>query len=185
MSARSATEREYRACQVRLVTNPALGFIDEVDATGGTLRRSAQIAVARVAAGPLDALRQLVFPSAEAKRYLWAGALLSPDGRTLYAAGTTGIAVIDTVALRSQGTWRSTVGVDSLALTPTGRGATRSATQTRQSAEMTYAPRRRGAPLVGAVALSKRDPAVHASSQGLASHAAICVAIRRSKSRSI
>ena len=39
---------------------------------------------------------------AEAKRHVTSGAVLSPDGRALYAAGFAGLGVIDTASLTSR-----------------------------------------------------------------------------------
>ena len=100
--------------------NPALGYADELDALGMTLRRTQQIPVSGTSAGPLDRLAQLFFPVAEAKRYLRGGALLSPDGRTLYAAGTKGIAVIDTGTLAVTSLWASALQFSTFTLTLDG-----------------------------------------------------------------
>ena len=100
--------------------NPALGVVDELDAVAGILRRTHQITVARARDDGLAALGQLVFPVADAKRYIRGGAVLSPDGRTLYAAGTKGIAVIDTATLASRATWATDSSFDSFALSPDG-----------------------------------------------------------------
>ncbi|MDE3192107.1 MAG: hypothetical protein KGN00_00325 [Chloroflexota bacterium] len=100
--------------------DPALGWIDEIDATTPTmnLKRSARIPVASED-DPPAALRAL-FPIAEAKRYVRGGARLSPDGRTLYAAGTTGLVVIDATSLRERTMWARDLSFDSLGLAPDG-----------------------------------------------------------------
>jgi len=100
--------------------NPALGFIDELHPRAGLLDRTNKIDVTRASDGGLGAVARLVFPAAEAKRYVRGGAVLSPDGRTLYAAGTKGIAVIDTATLGSRTTWAATIAFDSFTLSPDG-----------------------------------------------------------------
>ncbi len=100
--------------------NPALGFIDDVSLRAGTLNRSSKVDVTRVADGVLALAVQAFFPIAEAKRYIRGGATLSSDGRTLFAAGTKGIAVIDTATLASRATWATDSTFDSFALSPDG-----------------------------------------------------------------
>ena len=101
--------------------NPALGVIDEVDARQLSLRRTAPITVARGRDDLLAAIGRAVFPVADAKRYLVGGAMLSPDGRTLYAAGHDGVAVIDTATLTSRAIWQRAHQFDTLRLTTDGR----------------------------------------------------------------
>ena len=100
--------------------NPALGVIDEFDVVTATLRRTHDITVSRISGNVLDGLVQLVIHPAEAKRYIRGGAVLSPDGRTLYAAGTKGIAVVDTASLASRGVWSTGDSFDSFTLSPDG-----------------------------------------------------------------
>ena len=100
--------------------NPALGVIDEFDVATASLRRTHSITVSRIAGTILDALVELVLHPAEAKRYIRGGAVLSPDGRTLYAAGTKGIAVVDTTSLASRATWLTSDAFDSFTLSPDG-----------------------------------------------------------------
>jgi len=76
--------------------------------------------VSRTSDGALARLAHFFFPVAEAKRYLRGGALLSPDGRTLYAAGTKGIAVIDTGTLAVTSLWASALQFSTFALTLDG-----------------------------------------------------------------
>lgn len=100
--------------------NPALGQIDEVDAASLTLKRTQPLSV-RVKVNDLTArLRQFFLPLAEAKRYIRGGALFSSDGRSLYAAGSTGIVVLDTSTLRVRDVWAKESVLDSLALTADG-----------------------------------------------------------------
>lgn len=100
--------------------NPALGVIDEFDAIAATLRRTHAITVTRIAEDPLVALGRLVFPVADAKRIIRGGAILSPDGGALYAAGAHGVAAIGTATLATRGTWATTDVFSSLALSPDG-----------------------------------------------------------------
>ena len=101
-------------------TNPALGVVDEVDAKTLTLRRTASIPVSRADGGLLTALGRVLFPVAEAKRYLLGGAALSPDGRTLFAAAHDGIAVIDTRSLGAQALWQTAHQFDALRISRDG-----------------------------------------------------------------
>ncbi|HEV2251342.1 MAG TPA: hypothetical protein VGT60_12640 [Candidatus Limnocylindria bacterium] len=100
--------------------NPALGFIDELYPRAGLLNRTNRINVTREAHGGLDALARSFFAVAAAKRYIRGGAVLSHDGRTLYAAGAKGIAVIDTATLGSRATWAADASFDSVTLSPDG-----------------------------------------------------------------
>lgn len=101
--------------------NPALGVIDEIDAREMSLRRSAPITIARGGADALTTIARFFFPAADAKRYLIGGALLSPDGRTLYAAARDGLSVIDTGSLASRAVWQQTHQFDTLRLSADGR----------------------------------------------------------------
>jgi len=101
--------------------NPALGVIDEVDARQMSLRRTGAITVARTGGDALTAVARFFLPVADAKRYLIGGALLSPDGRTLYAAAHDGLAVIDTGSLASRAVWQKTHQFDTLRLSSDGR----------------------------------------------------------------
>jgi outer membrane protein assembly factor BamB len=101
--------------------NPALGLIDEVDARQMTIRRTSTIKISRGDAGLLSALRQILFPVAQAKRYITSGAVVSPDGSRIYAVAEKGISVIETATLASRSTYFVTdEEFDSLALTPDG-----------------------------------------------------------------
>jgi len=100
--------------------NPALGVIDEVDATQMTLRRTSSITVSRADHGLLAALGSVFFPVASAKRYITGGALLSPNGDRIYAAAYKGIAVVNTADLSSRAVWQTDGEFDSLALTADG-----------------------------------------------------------------
>ncbi|MDQ6857688.1 MAG: hypothetical protein M3Z65_01695 [Chloroflexota bacterium] len=101
--------------------NPALGFIDEVDPRAGLLKRSNRLNVTRAEDdGLVPAIVRAAFPVAEAKRYLRGGALLAADGRTVYAAGAKGIAVIDVSTLGSRTVWAADSSFDSFTLSPDG-----------------------------------------------------------------
>ncbi|HKC92002.1 MAG TPA: hypothetical protein VKE23_11830, partial [Candidatus Limnocylindria bacterium] len=101
-------------------TNPALGVIDEIGARELSLRRTAPITVSRQRDGLLAAIGRALLPVAEAKRYLVGGAMLSPDGRTLYAAAHDGLSVIDTATLGTRAVWQKDHQFDTLGLTPDG-----------------------------------------------------------------
>jgi sugar lactone lactonase YvrE len=101
--------------------NPAIGVIDEVDTQRMSLRRTAAITIARAAPDALAAIAQFFFPVAEAKRSLTSGAVLSPDGRTLYVAGFAGLGVIDTASLTSRAVWQPLRSFDTLRLSSDGR----------------------------------------------------------------
>jgi hypothetical protein len=98
--------------------NPALGAVDQLSPRAGSLDRSNTINVTRAEDGAVAAIARLFFPIAEAKRFIRGGAVLSLDGRSLYAAGTKGIAVIDVATLGSRGTWAADTAFDSFALSP-------------------------------------------------------------------
>jgi outer membrane protein assembly factor BamB len=100
--------------------NPALGFIDEIDARQMTVRRTSSITVSRADEDLLAAVGRFFFPVADAKRYITSGALLSPNGDRIYAAGSKGIAVVNTSDLSSRAVWQSESEFDSLALTADG-----------------------------------------------------------------
>jgi hypothetical protein len=100
--------------------DPALGAIDELDLRGGRLIRANRVNVTRTPDDAVTSLLRSLFPVADAKRYLRGGALMAPDGRTLYAAGTKGIAVIDVPTLGSRTTWATDTSFDSFFLSPDG-----------------------------------------------------------------
>ena len=106
--------------KVLYAVNPAIGAINEIAVPSLTIRRTARIPVSRANGGMLATMRQALFPVAEAKRLLRSGATLSPDGRTLYAAGEHGIAVIDTDTLAERSVLAKDVSYDTLALSPDG-----------------------------------------------------------------
>jgi DNA-binding beta-propeller fold protein YncE len=99
--------------------NPALGVANEIDLQKMSMRRTAQITVSRAEDGALSALSRFLFPVANAKRYVTSGALLSPDERTIYAAGFKGVAAIDRGTLTSL-VWAGDHEFDNLAISPDG-----------------------------------------------------------------
>jgi hypothetical protein len=100
--------------------DPALGYIDQLDLRAGRLDRTNRVNVTRAPDDLMATLFRSLFPVADAKRYLRGGAILSTDGRTLYAAGTKGIAVIDVPTLGSRTTWAADTSFDSFFLSPDG-----------------------------------------------------------------
>ena len=101
--------------------NPALGVVDEIDPGQMTVRRTSSITLSRVDDGLLVTLGRLLFPVADAKRYITGGAVFSPDGGTMYVVANKGITVIDTVTLASRPVSASDEEFDALYLTPDGK----------------------------------------------------------------
>lgn len=101
-------------------SNAALGAIDEIDTRQVALRRSQRLSRVEPAADPLAALRQVLFPVADAKRYLRGAVVVSPDGRSLYTVGAKGIVAIDTASLSTRDRWLGDTVFDGLAITPDG-----------------------------------------------------------------
>jgi DNA-binding beta-propeller fold protein YncE len=100
--------------------NPALGVIDEVDTAQMKIRRTSSITVSHADQGLLAAVGRFFFPVASAKRYITGGALLSPSGDRIYAAGYKGIVVVNTADLSSRAVWQGDGEFDALALTADG-----------------------------------------------------------------
>jgi hypothetical protein len=106
----------------RLYTiNPGVGAVNEIDTAAFTVRRTNAIPMSRASVDdPLAAVMQMIFPVAQAKRLLRSGAVLGPDGRTLYAAAGSGIVVIDTESLAQRAVLSRDVAYDTLVLSPDG-----------------------------------------------------------------
>ncbi len=101
--------------------NAALGFVAQVDTAQLSVQRTATLpAPSAVAPNLLARLAQWLAPTAEAKRILIGGAALSPDGRTLFALGETGLLVVNTSDLALRGRYLKDWALDSLALSPDG-----------------------------------------------------------------
>ncbi len=103
--------------------NPAFGVVDEIDVKALAVRRTGTFEVTRDATGDaLARLRRILFPAAEAKEILRPGAVISPDGKTLFAIGRGGIVAIDTASLSARLVWReeNSSRFGSLALSPDG-----------------------------------------------------------------
>jgi DNA-binding beta-propeller fold protein YncE len=81
--------------------NPAIGVIDEIDVASLELRRTAALMASRPR-GFLDAVAMALHPVAYAKRGVTNGAVLSPDGSTLYAIGETGVWSVETRSLKGR-----------------------------------------------------------------------------------
>ena len=81
--------------------NALIGRIAAIDLDEMRVARSATFLVSRAGDSPLDAIARWFFPIAEAKSELFASAVVSPDGRNLYATEKYGTAVlvIDTATL--------------------------------------------------------------------------------------
>jgi hypothetical protein len=79
------------------VANPA-AVVNEIDAASLTVRRTAKLSAAPDPTG-FAALARWLMPIANAKMLLRAGALLSPDERTLYLIGVDGIRPVETRTL--------------------------------------------------------------------------------------
>ncbi|HZP95036.1 MAG TPA: hypothetical protein VFC31_01695 [Candidatus Limnocylindria bacterium] len=84
------------------VVNPAAALIHEIDPASLRIRRSAPLADTRSERGFLDAALAFVHPVAYGKMGYGTGAILSPDGTTLYVLGTTGIWSIDVGTLKAR-----------------------------------------------------------------------------------
>jgi DNA-binding beta-propeller fold protein YncE len=102
------------------LVNAAIGVVDEIDASSLAMRRTTRLAATGSALDPLSVLIDALHPVALAKRGLGAsGAILSPDGSSIYAIGEAGVWLIDTSSLAARqftkdGTYSS------LALSPDG-----------------------------------------------------------------
>lgn len=100
--------------------NAAVGLINEIDARAMSVRRTGHVPLSRTTGeDAIAAVRQALFPAADAKDFHRSGAALSPDERTLYAADGGGITVIDLASLSAR-TWHKEWSFDVLAMSPDG-----------------------------------------------------------------
>ena len=99
--------------------NPAAGAIYEIDVASLELRRSARMSDAKSQQGLLDALLAYIHPVADAKMGFGTGAVLSPDGATLYVLAAQGIWSIDVAAMKARILTRDG-GYETLAISPDG-----------------------------------------------------------------
>lgn len=97
------------------------GFAFEVDTGQAQVRRTATLGEqGRAPSGLFDRLARRLVPVAEAKRLPLGGAAVTPDGRTLYALGESGLLAIDTGKMELRGRSLRDWTLDSLALSPDG-----------------------------------------------------------------
>ena len=99
--------------------NVALGVVADISAAPPFAIRTATLPTPPPSPSPAS-WWPLGVTTAEAKRILQGGALLSPDDRTLYAAADNGVAVIDTRTLSLRRTLLPDQPPESLALSPDG-----------------------------------------------------------------
>ena len=99
--------------------NGALGIVAEVDPSQVNLRRTATLPTS-AAADPSPRLAQLAARNSGAAGMATGGAALSPDGKTLWAAGATGLLAIDTRDFSPRGQYLADRTFESLALSPDG-----------------------------------------------------------------
>lgn len=102
--------------------NAAMGFVDEIDPVSLQLRRSAHLARSSSPdRGVVARLMNAMHPVANAKRgFYGVGAVLSPDGTTIYAMGETGVWAIDTRTLNGRALTKNG-SYWSIAIEPTGQ----------------------------------------------------------------
>jgi len=94
--------------------NPTLGLVVEVDSSGTGVRRSASV---KPMAGTGIVLAK--FSDGVGGR-VGRRAIVTPDGKALYAAGSAGVLSISTSDLKATGRWLEGQAVDGLALTRDG-----------------------------------------------------------------
>jgi len=100
--------------------NAALGTVVDITAAPPFAARTGTLPTPSPSPSPA-AWSPFGVTSADAKRLLLGGSLISPDDRTLYAAGDNGVAVIDTRALTLRRTLLADQPPESLALSADGR----------------------------------------------------------------
>jgi len=94
--------------------NPAMGVVSEIDPRTPDVVRTVQISTGTPVAGSL-------FTAVEAKTLGNNGAVVTPDGSTLVAAGPTGVVWVDTATLKVRAQALSDWRVWSLGLSPDGK----------------------------------------------------------------
>lgn len=102
------------------VANGALGSFAEIETSQFRVRRTNTVALGRRSSGPLDAIAGFLLPTAEAKRLVAHGAVLSPDGAMLWALGESGLVAVNTNDLSLKGRYLDGRALDGVALSPDG-----------------------------------------------------------------
>jgi DNA-binding beta-propeller fold protein YncE len=80
--------------------NPAVGLVYEIDVASLQIRRSAGLNSTQSRSTFIDGALALLHPVAEAKMGFGTGAILSPNGATLYVLGVQGIWSVDVASLK-------------------------------------------------------------------------------------
>ncbi|TMB97828.1 MAG: lactonase family protein [Chloroflexi bacterium] len=101
------------------VVNAAVGAAYEVDVDSLAIRRSMQLNDAKSDTGALDFVLEYLHPIAQGKMGFGTGAVLSPNGATLYVLGLQGIWSIDLGAFKAKLLARDG-GYETLAISPDG-----------------------------------------------------------------
>lgn len=99
--------------------NGALGIVAEVDPAQFTVRSSTSLLVAPAATQP-EAHVHLAASTTSVTRIAPRGAALSPDGKTLWASGPTGVLAINTADFSLRGQYHKEWSFDSIALSQDG-----------------------------------------------------------------
>jgi hypothetical protein len=99
--------------------NGALGIVAEVDPAQFTVRSSTSLPVAPAATQP-EAHVHLAASTTSDTRIAPRGAALSPDGKTLWASGPTGVLAINTADFSLRGQYLNEWSFDSIALSQDG-----------------------------------------------------------------
>jgi outer membrane protein assembly factor BamB len=102
--------------------NGALNLVTEMVVNGGVpeVQRTATLPAPTAGVGPSGIAALFAAPVAEAKRSLSGGAVLSPDGKTLFAIGEQGLLAIDTKDLSLRDRYLPGWRLDSIALSADG-----------------------------------------------------------------
>lgn len=102
------------------VANGALGVVAEMDPSEFRVKRTAMLPAALATKTPLAALAGLLLPAAEAKGIPAGGAVLSPDGATLWTVAPKGLVAINTRDLSVRGRYLQETAFQSIALSADG-----------------------------------------------------------------